>query len=496
MAAKGNFPHQFLKTARRILKMHADGFLRIKGVSLQMKKILLLNPPGDQLYLRDYFCSKISKSGYIYQPTDLLILSGILSKVFDVHVLDCIVEGISHQECFRRIENLAPSFVIFITGSVSFSKDVDFIRSIKEGISSIEKIVGIGDIFFENYKAKLENHCFIDAILYDFTTDDILEYLQSGHADNLIYKKDGEIHGEWKQVSHKEFSIPIPRYDLFPNTKYNYPFCRKKPFAVVLTNFGCPFHCRFCIMPALGFKMRNIENILDELRYLKKNGFKNIYFNDQTFGADKKRTSSLLEKMIEADLNMGWVCFSRVDLINPDFVELMKKAGCHTILFGVESSNAEILKRYNKGITPEKVRNAVKLCKQNKIRTLGTFILGLPGETKETAMQTIEFAKDIDLDYAAFNIAIPRMGTELREEAVSNNLVSAQLEEMDQSGYKAVINNGSLTLKDVEDLKHKAYRAFYNRPRKILRLLLDIRSKDDLLNHIKNGWGVFARLMR
>lgn len=460
-----------------------------------MKKVLLLNPPGDELYLRDYFCSKISKSGYLYHPTDLLTLSGAMSQRFEVHVCDAIAEKRSYDGCLRDVRDLAPDFLVFITGSVSFGKDMDFIQTLRAETPSIQKVMGIGDIFFEKPHQKLERFPFLDAIVYDFTTDAPVRFLAGEPCTNIVHRKNGEISGQWDKPRNAEFSIPVPRYDLFPNKAYNYPFCRKKPFAVMLTNFGCPFQCSFCIMPSLGFKVRDVENLLQELRYLKQNGFKNIYFNDQTFAAHKRKTRQLLEAMINEGLNsMGWVCFSRVDVLDEELIQLMRKAGCHTIMFGVESADESILNQYQKNITPDLVRERVTQCKKHGIRTLGTFILGLPGETRETALKTIAFAKNIPLDYAAFNIAIPRMGTGLRDRAVSENLVAEDMEEMDQSGAQAVLETETMSPRAVEALQRKAYREFYFRPGKLLGKVLDIRTTHDLMNHVRNGWGVFMGL--
>ncbi len=461
-----------------------------------MKKVLLLNPPGDQFYLRDYFCSKVSKSGYLYHPTDLLVLSGILSPHFEVHVMDAIVERVSYQQAVRRIEALAPDYCIFITGSVSFSLDMAFLKMLLRHVPSIKKVVGIGDVFFNRQRELLERHSDLDAIVVDFTTDDIVHYLRGEPCENIVFRDGNSIEGSWTKSRHGVFSYPVPRYDLFPNRKYHYPFTREHPFGVILTNFGCPFQCSFCIMPALGFKTREPENVLEELAWLKKHGFRNVYFNDQTFGADKRRTKQLLQGMIDRGLGLGFVAFTRVDVLEETLLDLMQAAGCHTVMFGIESADPTLLIRYGKGITLERVREVVEGCHRRRIRTLGTFILGLPGETRKSALSTIAFAKDIPLDYAAFNIAIPRMGTQLREQAIREKLVDADVEEMDQSGSEAVIRNQDLSLAEIEALKRRAYREFYFRPTKLAAKLMDIRTREDLCNHVRNGWGVFAGLWR
>lgn len=461
-----------------------------------MKKILLLNPPGEQPYLRDYYCSKISKSGYLYHPTDLLLASGFLARHFEIKILDCIAEGLDDEQCLREAAAFAPDFVYHLTGSVSYRRDGAFMRRLRAALPGIKKVVGTGDVLFGDPKAKLNELDYLDAVCIDFTTEDLANYFLDRPCERIYRKTPEGVVGEWSAAKASEhFTVPVPRHDLFPNSRYAYPFARRNPFAVVLTNFGCPFKCDFCIMPSLGFKAREVENVLEELRFLKAHGFKNIYFNDQTFGANRGQTKRLLTAMADEDLTMGWVCFTRVDVLDEELLRLMRQAGCHTIMFGVESADPGILERHGKGITLDKVRAAVALCKKNKIRTLGTFIIGLPGETRETAEKTINFAKELPLDYAAFNIAIPRMGTNLREQVIKEKLVDPDCEEMDQSGSLALIPTGGMSLREIETLQKRAYKEFYLRPGKILQKLLDIRTGADLQNHVRNGLGVLKSLV-
>lgn len=457
-------------------------------------KVLLLNPPGKEIYIREYYCSKVSKSGYTQHPIDLLMLSGTLATKHEVSVIDAIAEKLTPVKCEALIEQGSFDVIVFITGSVSWIEDSEFLESIKNKTSAL--MIGTGDILLEDYKKLLLENNFLDAILFDFTSDGILAYLDKNfeNVTDMAFKVDGEVVSkETSRAFQKEFYLPTPRYELFPNKKYNYPFVLHHPFASILTDYGCPFKCNFCVMVSLGFKFRGVKDIIEEINYVKKLGFKDLYFVDQTFGVKRERLIDICNAMIAEKINMGWVCWSRVDVVNKDILLLMKKAGCHTILFGVETSNDKLLKENRKGFTSSKVRETFLLCRELGIRTLGTFIFGLPGDDRESCLRTIEFAREIKADFASFNVLIPRKNTEVRKEAIKKGLINTDLEIMDQSGSFVVMELANMTGEEILKIKDLAIKKFYLRPSYILRRLITLKSLYELRLLILNGVGLIKK---
>ena len=153
-------------------------------------------------------------------------------------------------------------------------------------------------------------------------------------------------------------SIPRPRHEYFLGKPYRYAYVTRYPMATVLTNYGCPYPCTFCIMPKLGFSSRVPEEVIEELCFLKKKGIRYIYFSDQTFYALKEPTDQILDFMIDSNLEMDWCCFSRVDQLSEAQLLKMKKAGCNVVMFGVEFADDEMLKKYRKGYTVEQIKEA------------------------------------------------------------------------------------------------------------------------------------------
>lgn len=462
---------------------------------LKTKKILLLNPPGDKIYVRDYYCSKISKGNYIYEPPDLVQISGWLYEAkYDIKVIDAIASKIPTKKCAQMIKKFSPDVIIFITGSVSYQLDFPFLKSIKRRLQNT-LFVGSGDLFMESGEKRLKDNSWLDAIMLDFSTDDILKYLRGEKPEQMIYRKNQEIIVDKKDT--RKFiveDIPLPRHEFFPLKDYKYPFVKKPLFATVLTDYGCPFNCNFCIMSQIGFKLRSTNNVLKELRYLKEMGITELYFDDQTFGVHKKRTIELLNAMIEENLGMGWVCFSRVDVVDKELLTLMQKAGCHTIMFGVESGSQKLLNKHQKGLQLTKIKDIFDLCQKLKIRTLATYLFGLPGETKETAKQTIKFSKYLNSDFAAFNMTVPRMGTKLRRDSVENGTIDNNLDSFDQSSNKAYMETEELNGKQIGYYKNLAVITYYFRPRYLIKRLTSIRSWQDVKINLRGLLGIVENL--
>jgi len=441
-----------------------------------MRKVLLLNPPGKQLYIRCYYCSKTSKANYIPPPIDLVFLSGILSENYDVQLLDALIEGLNNKRCIQKIVSLNPDIIISLTGAVSWDEDIKFFKELKE--SKKCDLILNGDILLSGGDKKLAKYPFIDAIMLDFTTNDVLYYLSKDYKKvrNMIYRKNGRIINAPLTHENGEFSIPIPKHELFMKYKYRYPFMKDYPMASVLTDYGCPYKCEFCIMATLGFKYRKLDNVINELRYLKSLGIKDVYFSDQTFGAIKKRNLRLCNEMIKEKMNLRWCCFSRVDVVDYEILNLMKQAGCHTIMFGVESASENILKIYKKQYSIEQIRKAFRLAKEAGIKTMGTFLMGLPEDDMESCLKTIDLAKQLDCDYASFNFAVPRANTKLREKAFKQSLISKDFETADQAGTKISMPTHSLSKEDIKKLRRKALISFYFRPSYVIKRFLSLTS--------------------
>jgi len=456
-------------------------------------KILLINPPGEQVYIRDYYCSKVSKSNYLFHPVDLLMLSGRLSTRYDVSVIDAMADRFADSVLLQRIDGLAPDVVIAMIGAVSIEEDCAFLSKLnKPG----RRIVVSGDIVLENTEEWLDQHPYIDAAILDFTSEDIIPYVENapGPLRGVATRDDIRRTDMRERPMNQEYILPIPRHDLFQSRHYRFPFVRHAEFATVLMDYGCPYSCTFCIMSKIGYKYRPVDNILEELRFLRKLGKKELFVMDQTFGVSKTRTLELCARMCDEGMNFGWACFSRVDLLTEELITAMQLAGCHTVMLGVETASPAMLIQYRKGYTKTQIREAFKLCKARRIRTVATFILGLPEETEETALETIAFSKELDCDFASFNVAVPRMGTSLRQDALRECLILPELETMDQTGASIAMPTRHLTKEQVKEIRNRAIMEFYLRPGYLWRRATGLKTFYELSEHLSEGWALLSSL--
>ncbi|NIR49215.1 radical SAM protein [candidate division KSB1 bacterium] len=428
-------------------------------------KVLLLNPPGKRVYLRDYFCSKVSQADYINHPIDLVYLSGLLKDSFELHVIDAIAEKLSISKCLQRIQAVRPEVIVGLIGSVSYAEDVPFYQQVHQRIGA--KIILIGDVLIERREERLAEMPFISAFLHDFSSEDLLHYLRNGDSaidavKNMTVRSNGRVRAmPIEQPKNREFNLPIPQHRLFLGKDYRYPFVRHPNFATVMTEFGCPYSCTFCVMSTLGWKIRPVENVLTELELLSSLNVRELFFLDQTFGIQKERAHALLTKMTEARFDFGWVCFSRPDILDDELLRAMKAAGCHTIILGLESGNEEILAATKKEYNKEEVKAGFHRCTKYGIRTVATVILGLPEESEETFAETMTFLKQVNPDFASFNVAVPRMGTPFRKTAVELGLTTSNGDIMDQSGNPVALPSLTLSRHQIASLKKRAVRDFY-----------------------------------
>lgn len=432
-------------------------------------KIALVNPPGRYRYLRDYYCANIAKANYSYPPIDFVWISASLDG--DVRVYDAIAGKKSMPQMIEEVVSFRPSFIFCLVSRMSIKDDLEFIRAVKKSLNT--KLIVMGDICHFDSKNLLLNNLEIDGILRSFDYTNIMDVLNSGLSiDNVpegwVIRSNGRISegGEGRNKTNI-LKIGVPKWDIFQLGKYHFPFAKCKPVATVLIDYGCPFSCSFYPVGTLEWKVRDIDEIVNEINLLVNRGIKEIHFRDQTFGIDRKRTLRLLEHLKLKQIS--WSCFSRVDLINDEILINMKDAGCHTIIFGIESGSYHIREQYNKNIKDDLIIDILQLCSKIGIKTAGTFIIGLPGERVKDILDTIQFAVSLPLDYASFNIAMPRIGAAL--------------------GSKCSF----LSYKQAEKLAALANRRFYIRFSYLINRLRKIKSFKILLDEGRLGCSLLLR---
>ncbi|MFN0006482.1 MAG: B12-binding domain-containing radical SAM protein [Planctomycetota bacterium] len=455
-------------------------------------KVLLLNPPGSETYIRDYFCSKTTKSNYLFHPIDLLALSGTLASRHEIRVIDAIAERLPPSRTHGRIDSLAPDVIVSLVGSVSWPEDRDFLA---EESRRGRRVLAIGDILQEASEQRLAEEPWLEAVLHDFTNADVLAYLDgelSGLLEMTIRRADGSPTRIRRGARTGEYRIPRPRHELFPHAGYRFSFAREEPFATVLTDYGCPYPCTFCVIGTLGFKTRPVEDALEEIDELRSRGVREIFFVDQTFGIRRERALRLCAAL-EERRDLSWTAFTRPDTADEGLLEAMANAGCHTVILGIESADDGRLARYRKGYRVDDVRAGVARARRAGLRTVGTFIVGLPEDTEESLRETLDLAIDLELDFMSLNMAVPRFSTPFRAHALELGLARADDLVMDQGGANAFLPTAALDRSRMLALKKSMVRRFYARPAWIARRIAGVRSAGELARQAREGFALFAR---
>lgn len=454
-----------------------------------MKKVLLLNPPWkNNRIVRDGYCSHTSKGAYLFPPLDLLMISGILAKKHNVSFLDCVAERLDYEISYDKLINIKPDVIISLTSTISFKEDLDFLEKLKNKFNCI--IVLMGDITYFESKFIMKKYQFIDGILLDYTSDFILKFIDSKFKNlkDVVYREKDRIIVT-KKSDIKKFNLPIPKHELAPLNKYSMPYGESKLIAHTITAYGCPYHCSFCIAGKIPYKERRIQNVISELKHIKKIGINELIFRDYSFNANPKRCKEICREMIKNKLNLKWSCELTVINSDAELLNLMKKAGCYLILVGIESADDNILKESRKPLTTNTAIQFLRLCKKISIKTVGHFIFGLPNDTKESINKTIDFSKKIGCDYASFNLYIPRVGSDLRAELIKNKKTNKEdLTNLDCSTNCAAV---SLPKDKLFELKRKAIKKFYFRPSQIIKQIYLIRTWTQFRNLVRNGYQLF-----
>jgi Fe-S oxidoreductase len=393
----------------------------------------------------------------------LLVLSGILHAKFEISVLDALVENIDAGRAFERIRAGGFFAVISLCSFASKDEDLRLLRRIKEECGSV--IVVNGGFLRYEPQTHLRQYPFLDAIITDYTAGGIVHFLTGesrslpgiwfrGKAGAVISESSGE---------ETQLCYPLPRHELFPLPKYRIPQARRVPLSCVLISYGCPHSCAFCSSAALPFRRRAVDDIMEELSYLRGRGIREVHFPDFTFTADREHCLAVCRAMIDARLSLGWDCLTRADCFDEELAATMKKAGCHTIQFGVETKSEALLDALGKKLSNQSVRQAFSWCRRYGIETIGFFIVGLPGDTQENILDTIAFAKELDCDYASFSVFVPDIGSGLRRRLVRDNPGLETVRHFDRTEFP-VMGTEMLTREQIWKLRNQAIRSFYCRP--------------------------------
>lgn len=447
-------------------------------------RVLFLNPPGRRPYLRDSYCSKISKSGYLYHPVDLLVQWGVHSQHgWQGHWIDAITGQLTATGVFDQIRRYNPQRIIGLTGWVSLPEDVEFYRQLAT-ISDAEIWLS-GDRVTGGDRRDFSLFPRASGFILDYTTSALAETPHGRPACGpALFPADAVSPGPGLTAGERSLGI-LPWQEIrFRN--YTYPFALQQPLATLITSTGCPFRCPFCISGVQAWIRRPLAEIEQELQLLDRLGYREIYIADPTLNGDRERFRAICELM--KNRSFCWSAFVRLDRLDAEDARRAAQSGCHTLLFGVENGDEISRRRWGKPGTDEELRMRITTIRRAGIRTVGTFVLGLPGDGADSPQRTAELAVSLGLDFASFNAAVPRPGTILASHP------HRRVDNADQSFGDGVFPElpPELQGRNLGRAIQQANRRFYLRPGYLLQRLTGIRSLHQLQTEVTQAIGLFG----
>jgi radical SAM superfamily enzyme YgiQ (UPF0313 family) len=476
--------------------------------------VVLLNPPSKYgvAVVRDtlYGCWCKGRANYNWPPIGLAYIAAVLEEAnIKVSILDASSLKYTFKETIQELKNLRSKHILINNATITFSEDLELSALIKNEFKDIS-ITFAGTHVTALPKESLSNEE-IDFIIIgepEYSVKDLILSLEQEknlkEIPGIGYKDNGKIVlTKARKPKENLEEMPFPARHLIPNAEYFNPLAKRLPYTTLLSSRGCPFKCIFCtstILYGKKWRARSPENVVDEIEHvIEQYGIKEIFFRDETFSFNRKRVLQICQEIMERELDITWMCNTRVDTVDKELMKVMKSAGCHMLKFGVESGDQQILSNLKKGITLVDTINAFKWAKELDVSTVAHLMLGSPGETKKTIQKTIKFTLGLDPDYASFNITTPYPGTELFaivEKEINSQMISNY--DMEKALESALFNTcfTELTPKEIEETFDKAYTQFYFRPRYILRRIKKQKTLSEIFRLISAGFYLFGFIVK
>jgi anaerobic magnesium-protoporphyrin IX monomethyl ester cyclase len=456
-----------------------------------MTDVILINPPHS--FPEDSMVTQKRKGYTIYPPAGILYLASALENSgFKVQVIDAVAGGNSIANILGIINSSSAHPIVGISATTP---------QIRGGLQLATKIkqlnnklcIGIGGPHVSADPAFIERFK-----VFDFA---VIGEGEKTFPELIKESKEG---GHLKGVYPGE---PVADLDIiaFPNRRlvnsndyYLEPYGRY--FATIHPSRGCPFSCSFCSNPVGGrrARFRSHQNVVDEIEYcVKEFSVKHVLFTDDTFTLNMKHAAEICEEIMRRDIKITWSCETRANLVDRSLLELMHKAGCREISFGVESGNEELRERVlQKKVSDAELLTAFTECHQLGIDANAFCMLGFPGETTENMLETLDFVLKIKPDILGLHQTVLFPGSALYKRAVADGKISKDVWDKYTRGEveeQPVYLPDGFSRQTVDNMQKHIYWKYYYRPAYLFRRFLkDISSFSRFKQDLRLGIGLLS----
>lgn len=457
-------------------------------------RVALLNPmfgPGFTKSARWYARSR----GRVQRHPDYLCTAAaVLEKAgHDIFLLDAQAKDIPIEHVLPRLQAFHPDMVVYQTSTPSIDSDIRAARLCKETTGALNVFVG-SHVTAEPEDTLNRADGAVDVIAlgeYDYTLRDLANGTPREQCPGIAWREGATIKKTERRPLIEDLdALPFPAWRHIDLEDYR-DAGKLFPFLTLISGRGCWGRCTFCQLPQVmngrRYRPRSVEHILEEIDYDLHlfPQLREIMFEDDTLvaPANRDRLAQLCESLIRRRFRIAWSANARVDGADLDLLRLMKRAGCRMLCVGFEFGDQNVLDCVKKGTTVEEMRQFAENARRAGVRVHGCFMIGGPGETRETAQKTIELACSLPIDTAQFSGVVAYPGTEYYQWAKQNGyLVPTQWRDWVDENYEQVTTQSlpGLDAASINEFVDRGLRSFYLRPSQMFRMLWGIRSWADV----------------
>ena len=441
-------------------------------------------------------------------PLGLLSIASYIRQntPHDVKIIDAQAQRHSMEDCLAKVEEYRPDVVGISAWTDWWYSAYTLGKSIKKRFPEI--FICYGGPHVGVYPRQTLNSGHTDVIVCgdgEVAFARLLSMVSSGIFDNelegLHFSRFGVKEGDKLFFVQKDLdALPVPDRSLLPLENYTSILGKSKHATTMITSRGCPFQCTYCKLYFQKTVSRSAESVVEEFRRIEGLGIREVEIYDDTFTWSKQRAMAICEGLIAQGNTVSWSVRDRVNMVNEELLDAMKRSGCVRIHYGIESGVDHVLRAIKKNITIDQARKAVKLAKNKGFTVLTYFMLGNLGETVQDMRRTIDFAIELDADYAEFSIAIPYPGTEMYAQALRDG----KYEDVWNSYAIRPVPNLSLSalIQSYADLdilialRNESVRRYYFRPAFLLRELKSIRHAYEFRRKAGMGMRLLKSLLK
>ncbi len=474
-------------------------------------KVLLINEPYIPGFNRTQRWAGRTRGRVLRAPDWLAYAAAVLERAgVNAKLFDFPAGNLDKSDLARLVRNEDPDYVVLDSTTPSIYSDIDCARICKE--QSRTKVIMVGphaSALPEETLRLAEGAVDVIAIgEYDYTVLDIVNNDPDLKAVKGICRlENGEpVRTEPRPLIDDLDSLPFPAWHQLDLMKY-FDGSKLYPYIDIFSGRGCPHKCIFCLWPQVmhghKIRLRSARNVVDEIEYdiqlcpqVVRGG--EFFFEDDTFTLLKANAMEICEEILRRNLKITFSVNARADTADEELFGLLKRAGCRQLLVGFESGDHEMLVRMNKRKSIDDSLRFMELAKKSGLNVHGCFVLGLPGETRESMDSTIRFALGLGLHTVQFSAAVPFPGTvyfdQCREAGLLKELIWDKW--LDNGEQAPVVEYPGLSKQAVADAVDRGLKSFYLRPGYMIRFLLATRSASDLYRKIRGAGNFFSYLCR